>query len=157
MKAVLFSSIIMLYVPCLWAAEPVQHNEEGSEQAVRQNQNNGELSEAEKRRILGSQRAKISLERARRSWQYIHPKSSGVVLIFHQWPDEDQAQVIEEYLKPEGLQKADVLELSKMWTYTWSETQLEKRAERICADFPQVSSMDRCVSNTLLVPIHFLP
>ena len=81
------------------------------------------------------------------------PKSHGVILIFNQWPDSNQEQIIEEYLSKEGMRKtAEFDRVSKMRFYEWPELDLEERALEICDRFPSFSSIDLCESNTVLVP-----
>ena len=135
-------------------AEPAHHQNDKTEEStpveIQETEHVG-MSE-ETIRYVVKQKSKDLARRLEKMMENKNPKSHGVILIFHQWPDSDQEQIIEEHLSKEGMRRAKVLEMSKIWSYRWPELNLDERATEICDRFPPVSSINVCESSTVLVP-----
>ncbi len=136
-------------------AERQQHEAAARAEAERQR------AEAERQRRKAAKRVEVTrrldwlAEREARAWENRERKAFGVVVSFHQWPDSDQARVIEEYLRAEDLEKAKVLERFKVWSFKWPELRSNEKALEICENFPEMAILYYCEPNPLLLPDYY--
>jgi len=81
-----------------------------------------------------------------------NPKASGIILSFHHWPDEDETATLLQKTAAAGLNKTKEIEGFKIWVFEWPELQEGIKAQEICDNLPQISSLAYCEPDYLLGP-----
>ena len=73
--------------------------------------------------------------------------TTGIVLAFHDWPDEEEKAVILRDTQKVGLQKAkEELQHTKVWFFTWKDQEPRNSIEAhgICQTFSGLSTLRYC-------------
>ena len=124
------------------------------------------LSEAEKQ-VKKSKLAPSSSTNRKPSGDR-HWQARGVVLSFHEWPDENESRQILAYTSSQALTKLRAspsqglsesliqrLGWKKKWIFIWADGLRAKsvgEAYKICFDFPEISSLFSCEPDYLDLP-----
>ncbi len=80
------------------------------------------------------------------------PAVSGIILAFHQWPDEKEKALILKKTAEKGLKKTKTISLSKLWVFEWDKPKTVLMAELICLNFPKTPSLKYCEPDHPLFP-----
>ncbi len=80
------------------------------------------------------------------------PKSGGIILSFHHWPDEKETAAILKKTTAAGLNKTKKIERFKVWVFEWPEWREGIEAQEVCSSLPQLSSLEYCEPDYLLGP-----
>jgi len=73
--------------------------------------------------------------------------TTGIVLAFHDWPDEEEKAGILRDAEEAGLQKTeDELEYTKVWFFTWIANKPRNfiEAHAVCLTFSGLSTLRYC-------------
>ena len=73
--------------------------------------------------------------------------TTGIVLAFHDWPDEEEKAVILRDTQKAGLQKdKEELQYTKVWFFTWKDQEPRNSigAHGICLTFSDLSTLRYC-------------
>ena len=88
----------------------------------------------------GSTESDASLDR-------VFSMTTGIVLAFHEWPDDEEKAVILRDTQKAGLQKdKEELPLTKVWFFTWKDQKPRNLIEAygICLTFSDLSTLRYC-------------
>ena len=92
----------------------------------------------------GSKQAEVPLSRVSPTES---PMITGIVLAFHDWPDEEEKAVILQDTQKVGLKKTkDELQYTKVWFFTWIDQEPRNviEAHGICEPFSGLSTLRYC-------------
>ena len=81
--------------------------------------------------------------------------TTGIVLAFHDWPDEEEKAGILRDAEQAGLQKTEEeLEYTKVWFFTWKDQKPQNsiKAHGICRTFSGLSTLRYCRPMSLSRP-----
>ena len=81
-----------------------------------------------------------------------NPQASGILLSFHRWPDEEEAEALLQKTTAAGLNKTAEIERFKAWVFEWPEWREGREAQEICDSLPQLSSLAYCEPDYVLGP-----
>lgn len=79
-------------------------------------------------------------------------QAKGIVLAFHDWPEEEERAMIFEKLEAVGLKQKSEIERFKTWVFEWPELREGTEAEKICEDLSDLFVFDYCEPDYLLYP-----
>ena len=88
----------------------------------------------------GSQQTEVPLSR-------LFGMTTGIVLAFHEWPDEEEKAGILRDTQKAGLQKdKEELQYTKVWFFTWKDQEPRNSIEAhgICLTFSDLSTLRYC-------------
>lgn len=100
----------------------------------------------------GSQQAEVPLSREFPPDAFL---TTGIVLAFHDWPDEEEKAGILRDAEKAGLQKEEEeLQYTKVWFFTWIDKEPRNfiEAHGICMTFSSLSTLRYCRSMHLRRP-----
>ena len=73
--------------------------------------------------------------------------TQGIILAFHEWPDEREETLILQAMEKAGLRKTKTeLPISKVWFFRWADDGLQHiiKAHMICVEISTNSSLIYC-------------
>ena len=74
----------------------------------------------------------------------------GVILIFEQWPSEEQEKIIIDSMEALGLESFDRIESLKQWIFSWTHGfHTIEEAQYVCGGFSSSFPLDHCEPNVL--------
>ena len=81
--------------------------------------------------------------------------TTGIILAFHEWPDEEETAGILRDAQKAGLQKdKEELQYTKVWFFTWKDQKPRDfiEAHWICKTFSALSTLRYCRPMRVSVP-----